>query len=98
MNQLMTPLTSSHLIFNADATQFTVGYDSAKNRSEVASIEEGRRRHYQIYFIKYYCLISAFGNSADPVYILADDAMKKDEIDTYVVPGLHIGPQLVGRG
>ena len=39
------------------------------------------------YFIKFFCMVNAFGNTADPVFIVADDKMNEDEIDVHTITG-----------
>ena len=42
------------------------------------------------YFIKWFAVINAFGNTSDPVFIVADNNMKENIIDIHEIPGLGI--------
>lgn len=42
--------------------------------------------------------MSAGGFTADPIYILADNNMQKQDFDVYAVPGLHGNTGMVGTG
>jgi hypothetical protein len=50
------------------------------------------------FYIKYYLMISAYGFTSDPVYVIADGFMLDNEIDTYTVPGLNVSTGLEGVG
>lgn len=43
-------------------------------------------------------MISAYGFTSDPVYVIADGFMPDNEIDTYTVPGLNVSTGLEGVG
>jgi hypothetical protein len=106
---LMVPLVSHFLILNMDATQYAVGNNSNRkakvkyiNRpSKGKSLEVVKEKGdsgITCFFIKNYLLISAGGVAADPVYIIADDNMNKEEIDIHEVDGLgnNISPDNKG--
>jgi len=102
MLYLMAHISPHQLHLNLDATQFTVGYDSDQNiQVKYMKSEEGaplktaplqnKNEGITSYFIKYYMLMSASGNVADPVYVVADDNMEENVIDVHEVPGLSLG-------
>ena len=79
-----------HLILNMDGTQYTVGTN--KHSTEIKFIRRESTKSLKTspgegekgivcFFIKFYLLISAFGYSADPVYVLQDCNMDEDKID-----------------
>ena len=46
------------------------------------------------YFVKFYILVSGFGNTGPAIYIVASANMKDNEIDVHMVPGFGIGTLL----
>lgn len=86
------------LIFNMDATQFTVGAD--KDYTEIKYITRDSNKSLKAppkpqgenglvsFFIKFYLLICAYGLSCDPVFVLQDDNMEVNQIDICRVVGL----------
>jgi hypothetical protein len=110
MNQFMVPKVSSKLIFNVDATQFIVGHDACGNVTvkyietednkdkPLKSLPDGHNVSKNLYAIKYFLFISAFGFQTEPVYVIADDSMDEDAIDVHRVEGLGVGTQLESHG
>lgn len=102
MNAFMVPKCDPCCIWNLDATQFQVG-DTTEERVEVMYIEKpdgkplkaepvedgdyGSGMHF---FIKYYLLMTASGQRADPVYLIADCSLKEEEFYIYQISGLGI--------
>jgi hypothetical protein len=108
-NHYMISHVNSNLLINSDATQFQVGGE-LKKKTQV-KVYRGRNTHQQpmktlpskdenltAFFIKYYATISCGGYLADPIFIVADENMKTNEIDHYVVSGLGIGPDASNKG
>lgn len=98
------------LILNADASQFKVGSDCKQNiqikYAETESIKlEGPLKSLPnvadkgitAFFMKYYLLMSAFGDQADPVFVLADSSMDSESIDVFEVVGLGISNVVGGK-
>ena len=98
MNHAIVPLCQPHLIINYDATQYKVGYDDGK---QVLSILPESESHIQkkarkikekkgitAYFKKYMCMVNAFGNTSNPVFLIADDKMSEIDFDVHQVNGL----------
>jgi len=106
---LMVPLVDHYLILNMDATQYTVG-GSSKGKKKVQFInrptkgkalkakKDSSDSGITSYFIKHYLLMSAGGVSSDPVYVIADDNMTKDDIDVHEVSGLGHSIALGNKG
>ena len=46
------------------------------------------------YFVKFYILVSGFGNTGPAIYIVASENIKGNEIDVHMVPGFGIGTLL----
>ena len=93
MNEAIAKQCKPQLIINYDATQFKVGYTSDK-KVECVILESERYMRKKVrklagdkgitsYFIKWFAMINAFGNTSDPVFIVADKNMKEDIIYTY---------------
>ena len=94
MNHLMSRVTERDLVLNMDSTQFRVGRVS-DGSIEVSFVKEQRSNKKALkvdepgqqsdgsmaFYIKYYLLMSAGGFTSDPIYVVADDKMKADEID-----------------
>jgi hypothetical protein len=106
---LMVPLVDHYLILNMDATQYTVGNNSKQkakvkylNRPTMGKSLQARKDSTNsgstAFFIKHYLLISAAGYAADPVYIIADDNMGKEELDVHTVFGLGHGIGIGNKG
>ncbi len=85
------------LILNMDGTQYTVGTN--KSSTEIKFITRNSSKSLKTvptdgekgivcFFIKFYLLISAFGYSSDPVFVLQDSNMEKDSIDVHRVEEL----------
>ena len=106
MHKMMTDICEPQLIINYDATQYKVGYESGKlvsswHKSERFMQKKALKSDNQgitSYFIKYFCMINAFGNTADPVFIVADDKMNEDEIDVHTITGLGCTTYLKAKG
>lgn len=104
---LMLPLTDYRLIINGDATQMEVGYKN-KNVFVKYLADDGRPTLKAMpnkgdsgltsFFIKYYLIMTAGGFTSNPIYIIADKDMKKDEIDVHSIPGFGIGTDLTAKG
>jgi hypothetical protein len=100
MNVAMSSvLKEEALVLNADATQYEVGYDVKKDRQvKFITKDEGplkilphsKDAGITKYTIKYFCLMSASGCIANPIYIIQDDKMKEDLIDVHEVKGLGV--------
>ena len=107
---LMMPLTSPHLVINADGTSFQTGGGQTELVSVVydPEVHKGNDQPLKVlpeksvsltaYFVKFYLCINATGSSAPPVYICADKNMKEREIDVHEVMGLGIGTDLTAVG
>lgn len=107
---LMMPLTSPHLVINADGTSFQTGGGQTELKAVVYDPEIQKKKGVGLkvladksqsltgYFVKFYLCISATGSSAPPVYILADKNMKEGLIDVHEVMGLGIGTDLASVG
>jgi hypothetical protein len=100
---LMVPKVHPALNLNVDASIMAAGYNSEKKFEVNYLKEEGQVRGnlkanpvqekssgINLFFIKYYCCISAAGYAARPVLIIADDRMKEGEIDVHRVAGLGV--------
>lgn len=110
VNHLMSNLCSSHLILNSDATQFAVGAvgdgkvevkyldDMGTSKKKKVTPEKNMDETEILFTIKYYLLMSAFGFSADPVFVIADGTMNEDEIDVHEVIGLGVGTDINAKG
>ena len=92
-NNLMVPLSHPAIICNMDSTvmQFT---DSAQTTEKVQYVGDYRKnmkvlpaRHDDctklVFGVKLYCLVSATGNTAPPVYVIQDKDMDSSTIDVY---------------
>ena len=90
MNAMMVEYSIPQLIVNMDSTQFCVGYNNNK-KLEIKFIGEvngplksnpskDRNSNGLAYFIKVYIVITAFGNQAPPVYVVADDNMTEKRL------------------
>ena len=100
MNHVLVPLCKPQLILNYDATQFRVGYGTNGCVSVVIPETEKNMKHKVMkrkdnkgitaYYIKYMCLISAFGFISEPVFLVADSNMSKEDIDVQEVMGLGV--------
>lgn len=106
---LMVPLVDHFLILNMDATQYTVGNSCSSTAKVNFTIRPSSGKSLQVtkdkknsgitsYFIKHYLLISAGGIAADPVYIIADENMTKEDIDVHTVSGLGHGVGIENKG
>jgi len=106
---LMVPLVDHYLILNMDATQYKVGNNSNEKTKVKFISRPSLGKSLQVtkdkensgitsFFIKHYLLISAGGVAADPVYIIADDNMCKEDIDVHMVLGLGNGIGLGNKG
>ena len=107
---LVMPLTSPHLVINADGTSFQTGggqtelvpvvYDPEmhKENNQPPKVLPEKSVSLTAYFVKLYPCINATGSSAPPVYICADKNMKEGEIDVHEVMGLVIGTDLTSVG
>jgi len=106
---LMIPLVDHFLILNMDATQYTVGNNSNEKTKVKFCTRPTKGKSLQVtkaksnsgitaLFIKHYLLISAGGVAADPVYLIADDNMSKEDIDVHVAFGLGNGIGLGSKG
>jgi hypothetical protein len=100
LNTLISKIVKRPLIMNADATQFTVGHDM-KKKVKVKFIEKLNGRPLKVlpsedgeghglFTIKYYLLITAQGDQADPIYIIADDKMDENEVDIHEIKQLSV--------
>jgi hypothetical protein len=111
MNGYMVPKVNSRLILNCDATQFHVGYNTTEKKVEVKYIgercsskplktttTEGDKGSGVGFFIKYFLLISAFGNQSHPVFVIADSCMDPEAIDIHEVEGLGVGTDITATG
>mmetsp|Transcript_32984 Transcript_32984/g.45233 ORF Transcript_32984/g.45233 Transcript_32984/m.45233 type:complete len:589 (-) Transcript_32984:104-1870(-) len=98
---LMVPLTDHYLILNMDGTQYKTGCDSSKKEKvkyrnsptkgkalKVLPSAGKKNNGITAFFIKHYMLMSAGGCCADPIFVIADDNMEKEQCDVHVVPGL----------
>jgi hypothetical protein len=45
------------------------------------------------YGVKYLCLISAIGQVADPIFVIASEKMSKEEYEVHEVSGLGLSIQ-----
>ena len=110
MNFSMNKIAKQPLILNADATLYTVGYDN-KKKLQVKFIQTKKHQLSPIkikqekndsgitnYTIKYFCLMSAIGKIANPVFIIQDEKMAENIIDTYSVDGLGISTGSASKG
>lgn len=91
---LMVPLTDHYLILNMDGTQYQMGNNS-KDKKKVKFFDaptdgkalkvkpEGKNKGITAYFIKHFMLMSAGGCCADPIFVIADDNMEKDQCDVH---------------
>ena len=95
----MVPLVPSSLMINSDATQFEVG----EHAGLVKVLYQGCRRDHggplkaqptskeeTVFFIKYYCTMTAAGELAPAVFIVADGNMAVGTKDVYKVAGLGL--------
>ena len=100
MSSLVSQIVKRALILNADATQYTVGYDS-KSKVKVKYIEKINGAPLKVlpvkdnnggvlFTIKYYLLIGAAGEQSDPIFIIADDNMGPEDIDAHKIPELAV--------
>ena len=96
---LMVPQTDHYLILNMDATQYQTGGDGKKKQQvkfmkapndgkALKALPDGKNNGITAFFIKYYMLMSAGGCCADPIFVIADENMEKEQCDVHVVPGL----------
>ena len=98
MNHVLVPLCKPQLILNYDATQFRVGYGNHGSvKVVIPDIEKNMKynvmkrtdnRGITSYYIKCMSLISAFG--LEPVFLVADSNMSKEDIDVQEVMGLGV--------
>ena len=91
---IMVPSSHRALLVNADGTSVNVGAILNQKRKVIFKGPRGKRQGVKVldnhkkkggmgYFIKYYQIISAAPAIADPIYVVADENMKKGEIDWY---------------
>ncbi len=102
LSTLIVKIVHRGLICNADATQYTVGYDSKRkitgkyiekiNGAPLKILPVKDNTGGVLFTIKYYVLIGAGGDQAEPVYIIANDSMGPDEIDVHKVSNLALRP------
>ena len=98
MNAVVVPLSRIELIMNMDATSFQVG--RCYGRQEKAVYKNSRARSVKMrgtksntgltFSIKYYMLYTAAGDTAPPVYVIADSNLPPDDCIIYTVPKLGI--------
>jgi len=95
MNQLMSRVAAPQLIMNADGTVYTIfqGNNSKRVRfvgkltgSRKAKPRKGEESLQLKYGVKFLCLVNAGGQMAAPVYIVADERLKKDEFHVQEIP------------
>ncbi len=88
------------LLINLDATQFTVGGGNHKAPKIVTTAaphqfkvlpKKIKYNDSVAFFIKYYLIMTACGIVGNPLFVISDCRMSKDDIDTYKVEGLGIG-------
>lgn len=100
LNTAISKIVKKQFILNADATQFTVGHDM-KKKVQVKYLEKLNGRPLKVlpvkdseghglFTIKYYLLITAGGDQADPIYIIADDKMGENDIDIHEIKQLSV--------
>ena len=102
---LMVPLTSPHLMINADGTSYATGLTSGINvyfleysqKGATLKVPAQKDKTLTGYFIKYYMCMTA-GETAAPIYICADENMKEGTIDVHEIPGLGIGQDITASG
>ena len=105
---LMVPLTSPHLMINADGTSYATGggltagikvyfLDEAQNGTTL-KVPALKDKTLTSYFVKYYMCMTATGVTAAPIYICADENMKEGIIDVHEIPGLGVGQDINASG
>ena len=105
---LMVPLTSPHLMINADGTSYATGgglsagikvyfLDEAQNGTTL-KVPAQKDKTLTSYFVKYYMCMTATGVTAAPIYICADENMKEGIIDVHEIPGLGVGQDITASG
>jgi hypothetical protein len=71
---LMVAMVDHRLIINADSTQFRVGGDADRHLqviySPLKTTPTCDNETITAYFIKYYCIMSAGGYLADPIFVV----------------------------
>jgi hypothetical protein len=105
---LMVPLTSPHLIINADGTSYSTGggltagvevyYLADEQQGKTLKVPAQKESTLTSYFVKYYLCMTATGAIATPIYIVADDNMREGVIDVHEVVGLGLGQEVLGTG
>ena len=101
---LMVPLTSPHLMINADGTSYATGggltsgvnvyYLEDSQKGATLKVPAQKDKSLTSYFVKYYMCMTASGVTAAPIYICADENMKDGTIDVHEIPGLGIGQDI----
>jgi hypothetical protein len=94
---LMVPLTSPHLIINADGTAYSTGggltagvevyYLADEQQGKTLKVPAQKESTLTSYFVKFYLCIYTSA-IATPIYIVADDNMREGAIDVHEVVGL----------
>ena len=102
------PHIDPRMVGNPDASQYVYSQEVEKavyfgkwteflkQHPEVTNIKsdpDGSKEGGLGFGIKYYCFISAGGIIGDPIFIVADDNMAKDEIDVYDLDDFGFGCQ-----
>lgn len=105
---LMVPLTSPHLMINADGTSYATGggltsgidvyFLEDSQKGATLKVPAQKDKTLTSYFIKYYMCMTATGVTAAPIYICADENMKEGTIDVHEIPGLGIGQDITATG
>lgn len=116
MNHLMVEKMQAPppLIWNCDATNFTVGTDNKGKTSVIFRDESDNRRHRGKqplkcrpedsnpsglqYSIKYYLLMSAFGVQKRSVFVIQNECMEKEDFHCYEINGLGVGTDDTATG
>jgi hypothetical protein len=109
-HSIMMPMTSIHLSINADGTSFNTAGQTTSSIKVIFDPEEQKRKGGPLkvmpqrgtqltgHFVKYYGCVTAGGMSGAPIYIVADNNMKNEEIDVYEVAGLGLGTEVNNVG
>jgi hypothetical protein len=108
-NHWMTSNCNHKLYINADATQFQFGgclkqttkvkaYNGRNANTHPYKVLPSENENLTSFFIKYYAIISLGGYVADAIFIVADESMEKDSIDSYEVSGLGVGADPSNKG
>lgn len=106
---IMVPSSHRALIVNADGTSVNVGailnqkkrvvYQGKRGkRKGLKTLENHKKKGGMGYFIKYYQIISAAPAIAEPIFVVADENMKKGDIDWYECGALSTSNDPLAKG